>query len=68
MPYGEITRLVLEHGYGFLRDDSGLDWFFVGAGVRGRTADLRVEQRVGFSAEWTASGPQAVDIHPEVGG
>ncbi|MCA1586420.1 MAG: cold shock domain-containing protein [Acidobacteria bacterium] len=64
MPYGEITRLVLEHGFGFLRDDAGLDWFFVGAGVRGRAADLQIGQPVEFSAEWTASGPRAIDIHP----
>jgi cold shock CspA family protein len=66
MPYGEITRLIPEHGFGFLRDDSGLDWFFVVAGVRGRPGDLWVDERVGFSAEWTPSGPRAVDVHPEV--
>jgi cold shock CspA family protein len=64
--YGHIARLVKEHGYGFLVDDGGLEWFFVGAGVRAGTLDaLWLDQRVGFSAEWTAKGPRAVDIHFE---
>lgn len=66
MLYGSITRLVPEHGFGFLRDESGLDWFFLEAGVRtGRLADVWVDERVGFSSEWASSGPRAIDIHLE---
>jgi cold shock CspA family protein len=66
MPYGSITRLVHEHEFGFLRDDAGLDWFFRAEGVRtGRLTDVWVDERVGFSPEWTPSGPRAVDIHLE---
>jgi cold shock CspA family protein len=66
MPYGHITRLVAEHGFGFLVDDAGLDWFFVRDGVRGSALDdLWIDERVGFTSEWTARGPRAVDIHFE---
>ncbi len=66
MPYGNIKRLVPEHGYGFLVDDAGLDWFFVRDGVRdGAFDNVWLDERVGFSQEWTAKGPRAVDIHFE---
>jgi cold shock CspA family protein len=66
MPYGHITRLVPEHNYGFLVDDSGLDWFFVREGVRNAAFDeLWLDERVGFSSEWTPKGPRASDIHFE---
>jgi cold shock CspA family protein len=66
MPYGNITRLEPEHGYGFLVDDAGMDWFFVRAGVRGAAFDdLWPDERVGFSSEWTDKGPRAIDIHFE---
>jgi cold shock CspA family protein len=67
MPHGQITRLVPEHGFGFLTDDAGLDWFFVREGVRG--ADFGViwiDERVTFSSEWTPKGPRATDIHFEM--
>lgn len=68
MPYGSITRLVPEHGFGFLRDNSGLDWFFLAGGVRnGGLEDVWIDQRVGFTAEWTPAGPRATDIHSEQG-
>lgn len=66
MPYGHICRIVTEHGYGFLVDDSGLEWFFVREGVRdGGFGQLWVDERVGFSSEWTPQGPRAADIHFE---
>lgn len=66
MPYGHIRRLVPEHGFGFLVDDGGLDWFFTTDGVRDAAFDrLWIDERVGFSSEWTRRGPQAVDIHFE---
>ena len=64
--YGRITRLLPEHGYGFLTDDTGMEWFFVAEGVRGLSLnEIWVDERVGFTAEWTAKGPRAVDIHFE---
>lgn len=66
MPYGSIIRLVPEHGFGFLRDDSSHDWFFLASGVRGGgLADVWVDERVGFQSELTANGPRAIDIHSE---
>jgi cold shock CspA family protein len=66
MPYGHITRIEHEHGFGFLVDDAGLEWFFVRDGVReDGFGQLWVDERVGFSSEWTAKGPRAVDIHFE---
>ena len=66
MPYGSITRLEPAHGFGFIVDDSGMDWFFVEEGVRGgRLGAVWVGERVAFSAEDTVRGPRAVDIHHE---
>jgi cold shock CspA family protein len=66
MPYGNITRLVSERGFGFIVDDGGMDWFFVRDGVRdGRFDGIRVGERVGFTAESTSTGPRAADIHLE---
>jgi len=64
MPYGTITRLVPEHGFGFIVDDSGLDWFFVAGGVRGGSLDnVWLGERVAFVSEWTPRGPRAADVH-----
>lgn len=64
MPFGNVTRLVPEHGFGFIVDDSGLDWFFVSAGVRGGSLDqVWLGERVEFVSEWTPRGPRAADIH-----
>lgn len=66
MPHGNITRLVPEHGFGFLVDDSGLDWFFLREGIRGADFDLLwLDERVTFAPQWTQSGPRAIDIHFE---
>ncbi|HXG87043.1 MAG TPA: hypothetical protein VNJ02_01815 [Vicinamibacterales bacterium] len=63
MLHGHITRLVPEHGFGFLLDDAGLEWFFVRDGARDGFDQLQVKERVGFAQEWTPKGPRAVDIH-----
>jgi cold shock CspA family protein len=66
MPYGKITRLEAAHGFGFLVDDAGMDWFFVREGVRGAAFDdLWLDERVGFASEWTNKGPRAIDLHFE---
>ena len=66
MPYGNITRLEPQHGFGFLVDDAGLEWFFVREGVRGNAFDvIWLEERVGFTSEWTPKGPRATDVHFE---
>ena len=66
MPFGQITRLEPAHGFGFIVDDSGLDWFFLEEGVRGgRLEAVWVGERVSFAAEKTIKGPRAVDVHHE---
>ena len=66
MPFGQITRIESRHGFGFIVDDSGQDWFFVTAAVRGgRIDEVWVGERVGFTPEATRSGPRASDIHHE---
>ena len=63
MPHGTISRLEPALGFGWLVDDSGLDWFFVREGVRDGALDrLQKRQRVTFSSEWTSKGPRATDI------
>jgi cold shock protein len=69
MLYGRITRLEPAHGFGFIVDDSGLDWFFVRDGARETGFEtLRAGERVRFGHEWTRSGPRAVDVHHEHAG
>jgi cold shock CspA family protein len=66
MPYGNIIRLEQGRGFGFIRDDGGMDWFFVAEDVRGgRFENIWVGERVGFTAEATPQGPRAADIHHE---
>jgi cold shock CspA family protein len=66
MPWGEILRIEADKGFGFIRDDSGMDWFFVAEDVRGsRFENIWVGERVGFTAEATKTGPRAADIHHE---
>ncbi len=63
MPHGQITRLETQHGFGWLVDDAGMDWFFVRDGVRGgRFERLERRQRVTFDFESTPKGPRASDI------
>lgn len=63
MPHGQITRLEPGHGFGWLVDDAGMDWFFVRDGVRGRRFErLALGERVIFDAESTPKGPRATDI------
>jgi cold shock CspA family protein len=66
MLYGSIMRIEAEHGYGFIRDDGGMDWFFVAEAVRGgRFDNIWIGERVGFTPETTPKGPRAADIHHE---
>ncbi len=66
MPYGNILRIEPERGFGFIRDDGGMDWFFVAEGLRDASFEsIWLDQRVGFTPEWTPKGPRATDIHHE---
>lgn len=66
MIHGTVKRIVAEHGFGFIVDDGGMDWFFLAADVRGgELSALWLDERVGFVSEWTPRGPRAADIHYE---
>ena len=66
MPYGDIIRIETAQGFGFIRDDGGMDWFFVAGDVRGGSLEsIWVGQRVGFTPEATPQGPRAADVHHE---
>ena len=63
MPEGTIARLLIDKGYGFIRDESGQELFFHRSSVRGAIFELlREGQRVEFTPEDTGKGPRAGDV------
>ena len=63
MPTGTIARLLIDKGFGFIRDESGLEHFFHRSSVRGAVFELlREGQRVEFAIEESQKGPRAGDV------
>jgi CspA family cold shock protein len=63
MPEGTIARLLIDKGFGFIRDESGVEHFFHRSSVRGAIFELlREGQRVEFTPEDTGKGPRAADV------
>ena len=63
MPTGTIARLLIDKGFGFIRDEGGIEHFFHRSAVRGAVFELlREGQRVEFQPEESAKGPRAGDI------
>ena len=63
MPQGTIARLLIDKGFGFIRDESGLEHFFHRSAVRGVVFELlREGQRVEFAVEESTKGPRAADV------
>ena len=63
MPTGTIARLLIDKGFGFIRDEGGIEHFFHRSAVRGAVFELlREGQRVEFSAEESSKGPRAGDV------
>ena len=63
MPTGTIARLLIDKGFGFIRDESGLEHFFHRSSVRGAVFELlREGQRVDFIIEESQKGPRAGDV------
>ena len=63
MPTGTIARLLIDKGFGFIRDDSGLEHFFHRSSVQGAVFELlREGQRVDFIIEESQKGPRAGDV------
>jgi cold shock protein len=63
MPTGTIARLLIDKGFGFIRDEAGVEHFFHRSAVRGAVFELlREGQRVEFSIEDSQKGPRAGDV------
>ena len=63
MPTGTIARLLIDKGFGFIRDESGMEHFFHRSSVRGAVFELlREGQRVEFTPEDSPKGPRAGDV------
>ena len=60
---GKVKRLVSDKGFGFIRDDGGIEHFFHRSSVRGAVFELlREGQRVEFTPEDSGKGPRAGDV------
>jgi len=63
MPSGTIARLLIDKGFGFIRDESGVEHFFHRSSVRGAVFELlREGQRVEFTTEDSPKGPRAAEV------
>ena len=57
MPTGTIARLLIDKGFGFIRDEGGIEHFFHRSAVRQAVFELlREGQRVEFTAEESTQG------------
>ena len=63
MPSGTIARRLIDKGFGFIRDESGVEHFFHRSSVRGAVFELlREGQRVEFQVEESPKGPRAAEV------
>ncbi len=63
MPKGTIAKLLVDKGFGFIRDDSGTEHFFHRSAVRNIVFEmLREGQRVEFTPEDSGKGPRAGNV------
>jgi len=64
MPRGEIKKLVLDKGYGFIGGERG-DLFFHHSAVEGVTIeDLQIGQEVEYEVGSGPKGPRAENVRP----
>jgi CspA family cold shock protein len=57
------VRLLIDKGFGFIRDESGIEHFFHRSSVRGAVFELlREGQRVEFTPEESGKGPRAGEV------
>ena len=60
---GEIVRIIVDKGFGFIRADDGVEHFFHRNAVRSAVFELlREGQRVQFTPEASAKGPRAESV------
>ena len=63
MSNGTIARLLIGNGFGFIRDEGGIEHFFHRSAVRGAVFELlREGQRVDFTIEESQKGPRAGEV------
>ena len=63
MPTGVIARLLIDKGFGFIRDEGGTEHFFHRSAVRNAVFELlREGQQVEFTVEDSQKGPRAGDV------
>ena len=63
MPHGTIARLLIDKGFGFIRDENGVEHFFHRSAIRGAVFELlREGPRVEFVNEDSPKGPRAADV------
>jgi CspA family cold shock protein len=63
MQNGTIARLLIDKGFGFIRDEGGTEHFFHRSSVRGAVFELlREGQRVEFTVEESPKGPRAGEV------
>jgi cold shock protein len=62
---GRVTKLLREKGFGFLREDSGTEYFFHRTAVdQGGFEQLSEGQAVKFTPITAPKGPRAEDVSP----
>jgi cold shock protein len=63
MPEGTIARVLIDKGFGFIRDERGTEHFFHRSSVRNTVFELlREGQHVEFTVEDAGKGPRAGNV------
>jgi CspA family cold shock protein len=63
MPTGTIARLLIDKGFGFIRDEGGIEHFFHRSAVRGAVFELlREAQRVDITPQDSGKAPRAAEL------
>jgi cold shock protein len=62
MATGTIARVILDKGFGFIRDERGQEYFFHRSGVDGSFDELHQGQNVSFEEEISPKGPRAKNV------
>ena len=65
MATGTIKRIARDKGFGFIRDNSGQEYFFHRSSVQGSFDSLSEGQRVSFDEEQSPKGPRAGNVRAE---
>jgi len=68
MMNGWIKKVVMEKGFGFIRDDQNQEYFFHRSALdHGQFEDLIVGQMVEFEVEESSKGPRAGTVRTVAG-